>query len=205
VTGGVPRRLPFFLGLVVLAGCGGAHTSATVAVPQGFAVRSVEQPAFSLALPKEWRSFGDRSHMSAKEVAGTNQRLRLELETLAKSDSPIKLVAFDPASGQRFHTNMNVLQTGPLPSKLSFDDMAKTEVQQISRASGIKHIRQQVTVVPAGRALHLTYRPRPNAVIQQYFVRHGSLLYVLTYSTRAAEEARFAQVFDKSAHTFQVG
>jgi hypothetical protein len=204
VTGGVPRRLPFLLGLVVLAGCGGAHSSATVTVPQGFAVRSVEKPAFSIALPQEWRSFGDRSHMSAKEVAGSNERLRLELETLAKSDSPIKLVAFDPAAGQHFHTNMNVLQT-QVPSKLSFDDMAKTEVTQISRASGIKHIRQQETVVPAGRALHLTYRPRANAVIQQYFVRHGNLLYVLTYSTRAADGARFAQVFDRSAHTFQVG
>jgi hypothetical protein len=204
VTGGVPRRLPFLLGLVVLAGCGGAHTSTTVTVPAGFAVRAVEKPAFSVALPKEWRSFGDRSHMSAKEVAGSNQRLRLELETLAKSDSPIKLVAFDPASGQRFHTNMNVLQT-EVPSKLSFDDMAKTEVQQISRASGIKHIRQQEIRVPAGRTLHLTYRPRANAVIQQYFVRHGNLLYVLTYSTRADDEARHAMVFDQSAHTFQVG
>jgi hypothetical protein len=92
---------------------------------------------------------------------------------------------------------MNVLQT-EVPSKLSFDDMARTEVQQISRASGIKHIRQQETRVPAGRALHLTYRPRPNAVIQQYFVRHGNLLYVLTYSTRAADEARYAKVFDQS-------
>jgi hypothetical protein len=201
----VPRRLLFLLGLAVLAGCGGTHTSATVTIPEGFTVRAVEKPAFSVALPKEWRSFGDRSHMSAKEVAGSNQRLRLELETLAKSDSPIKLVAFDPAAGQHFHTNMNVLQTGPLPSKLSFDDMAKTEVRQISSASGIKHIRQQETRVPAGRALHLTYRPRPNAVIQQYFVRHGDLLYVLTYSTRAADEARFAKVFDQSAHTFQVG
>jgi hypothetical protein len=188
--------------LVVLAGCGGGSEHAVV--PKGFTTRTVENPSFSVALPAAWRSFGDRAHMNAKEVAGNNERLRLELETLAKSDSPIKLVAFDPAAGRLFYTNMNVLQT-EVPSKLSFDDMARTERAQISRASGIKDIQQEETVVPAGRTLHLTYHPRPNAVVQQYFVRHGNLLYVVTYTTRRAGEARYKQVFDQSAHTFQVG
>jgi hypothetical protein len=202
VTGGVRRRLPLLLCLVVLAGCGGGSES--VVVPKGYTVRTVEKPSFSVAVPADWRSFGDRAHLDAKQVAGKNERLRLELETLAKSDSPIKLVAFDPAAGRLFYTNMNVLQT-QVPSKLSFDDMAKAEVTEISRASGIKVIRQQETKVPAGRALHLTYHPRPGAIIQQYFVRHGNLLYVLTYTTRAADAARYAKSFDQSAHTFQVG
>ena len=204
VTGGVRRRLPCLLCLVVLAGCGGGSDSQPVTVPKGFTVRTVEKPSFSLALPAAWRSFGDRSHTSARKVAGNNERLRTELETLAGSDSPIKLVAVDPAAGRRFYTNMNVLQT-QVPSKLSFDDMARTETTQISRASGVKDIRQQVTGVPAGRTLRLTYRPRANAVVQQYFVRHGDLLYVLTYTTRAADTARYAKTFDQSAHTFQVG
>jgi hypothetical protein len=175
-----------------------------VAIPKGFTVRTVDKPSFSVALPSEWRSFGDRSHTSAKEVAGNNDRLRAELETLARSDSPIKLVAFDPAAGRRFYTNMNVLQTR-VPSNLSFDDMARTERTQISRASGVKDIQQQVTEVPAGRTLRLTYRPRRNAVVQQYFVRHGDLLYVLTYTTRAVDAARYAKTFDRSAHTFKLG
>src|SRR5204863_9144032 len=170
----------------------------------GFTVRAVEEPSFSVALPVGWRSFGDRSHTNAKEVADTNERLRTELGTLAKSDSPIKLVAFDPASGRPFSTNMNVLQT-EVPSTLSFDQMARTEARQISLASGIAEIKKEVTKVPAGRTLHLTYRPRANVVLQQYFVRHGDLLYVLTYTTRAADTARYAKTFDRSAHTFQVG
>jgi hypothetical protein len=203
VTGGVRRRPLPLLTLVVLAGCGGG-SSAEVTVPEGFTVRTVEKPSFSVALPAGWRSFGDRSHTNAKEIAGNNERLRVELETLAKSDSPIKLVAFDPGAGRHFYTNMNVLQT-QVPSKLSFDDMAKTETTQISRASGVKDIRQEETKVPAGRALHLTYRPRANAVVQQYFVRHGDLLYVLTYTARSSDAARYKDVFDRSAHTFQVG
>jgi hypothetical protein len=202
VTGGVRRRPLPLLTLVVLAGCGGS--SVHVAVPDGFTVRTVEKPSFSVALPDGWRSFGDRSHTSAKEIAGNNERLRLELETLAKSESPIKLVAFDPGAGRHFYTNMNVLQT-QVPSKLSFDDMAKTETTQISRASGVKDIRQEETKVPGGRTLHLSYRPRANAVVQQYFVRHGDLLYVLTYTTRSRDAARYEDLFDRSAHTFQVG
>lgn len=202
MTGGVRRRPLLLLCLVVLAGCGGGSDRAIV--PEGFIVRTVEKPSFSVALPAAWRSFGDRSHTNAKEVAGKNERLRLELETLAKSDSPIKLVAFDPKAGRLFYTNMNVLQT-EVPSKLSFDDMARTESVQISRASGVTDIRQEETRVPAGRTLHLTYRPRPNALVQQYFVRHGDLLYVITYTTRSAGAGRYKHVFDQSAHTFQVG
>jgi hypothetical protein len=196
----VGRRLPLFICLAVLAGCGGG---AKVAIPDGFTVRTVEKPAFSLALPQRWRSFGDTSHTSARRVAGGNQRLRLELETLAQSDSPVKLVGVDPVGGHRSATNMNVLQTR-VPSSVSFEEMARIEAIQIRRASGIKRIDQETTEVPAGRALHLTYHPRATAVVQQYFVRHGDLLYVLTYTTPSADGARYAPIFDQSAHTFEV-
>ena len=196
------RRSVLLLSLVVLAGCGGGSTS--VSVPTGYTVRKVDKPSFSIALPASWRSFGDRAHTNAREVAGKNDRLRAELELLARSDTPIKLVAFDPASGRRFTTNMNVLQT-QVPSKLTFDQMAKTEARQIQLASGVKNIHKEVTDLPGGRALHLTYRPRANAAVEQYFVRNGDLLYVLTYTARPADAARYEQAFDRSAHTFRVG
>jgi hypothetical protein len=200
VTGGVRRRLPLLLCLAVLAGCGGGTR---VTIPDGFTVRTVEKPAFSLALPERWRSFGDTSHTSAKSIAGGNQRLRVELETLAEYNSPVKLVGVDPAGGLRSATNMNVLQTR-VSSSVSFEEMARIEAIQIRRASGIKRIEQETTQVPAGRALHLTYHPRATALVQQYFVRHGDFLYVLTYTTPSADGGRYAPVFDQSAHTFQV-
>jgi len=202
VTGGVRRRpllLPCF---AVLAGCGGGH--ATVNIPDGFTVRTVEKPALSLALPRRWQSFGDTSHTSAKSVAGGNERLRVELETLAQSDSPIKLIGVDPGGSLHSATNMNVLQTR-VPSSLSFEHMSRIEATQIRRAAGVKRIEQETTEVPAGRALHLTYHPRASALVQQYFVRHGDLLYVLTYTTPSPDGVRYASIFDQSAHTFQVG
>jgi hypothetical protein len=36
-------------------------------------------------------------------------------------------------------------------------------------------------------------------------VRHGDLLYVLTYTTRLANAKRDAKLFNVSAHTFEVG
>ena len=195
------RPLPL-LCLAVLAGCGGGH--ATVDTPRGFTVRKVEKPAFSLALPQRWRSFGDTSHASAKSIAGGNQRLRLELETLAQSDSPIKLIGVDPGGGLRSTTNMNVLQTR-VPSSISFEEMTRIEATEIRRASGISRIEQETTEVPAGRALHLTYHPHATALVQQYFVRHGDVLYVLTYTSPSAAAARYAAIFDQSAHTFAIG
>jgi hypothetical protein len=202
VTGGVRRRPLLLLCLVVLAGCGSGKTA--VKIPHGFTVRTVEKPALSIALPASWLSFGDRSHTSAQRVTGENERLRVELETLAQRSSPIKLVGVDPAGGPRVTTNMNVLQT-QVPADLTFEQMAKIEATQIRRASGIEEIRQEETSVPAGRALHLTYHPRASSVVQQYFVRHDNFLYVLTYTSRTVDAARYARVFDQSAHTFQVG
>jgi hypothetical protein len=201
VTGGVRWRPLLLPCLVVLAGCGGG--SAGVEIPQGFTVRTVKKPAFSVALPQRWRSFGDTSHMSAESVAGNNQRLRVELETLAEANSPVKLIGVDPASATH-STNMNVLQT-QVPSKLTFDEMARIEATQIKRASHINRVEQETIELPAGKALHLTYHPRPSALVQQYFVRDGDLLYVLTYTTPSASAAQYASTFDQSAHTFQLG
>ena len=194
------RRLLLLAALVVLAGCGGSKTQAT---PAGFTVRTVAEPSFSIALPKGWRSCDSRSSRAANEAAGRNSALRMELQLLGKSDSPIKLIGLDPAA-RTFVTNMNVLQTR-VPSSLSFEELARTEAAQIKLTSRVKEIRQQEAVVPGGRTLHLSYRTRSNAAVHQYFVKHDELLYVLTYTSAPAESARYAKIFDMSAHTFQVG
>jgi len=198
----VRRRSVLLLSLVVLAGCG--SRSDVSAAPEGFTVRTVDEPALSVALPAGWRSFGDRAHTNASQVAGNNRRLRLELQVLARSNSPVKLVGFDPSSAPRLSTNMNLLETR-VPSSLSFEEMARTEARQITLASGVPDIRQEVTKVPAGRALHLTYSPKGRIVLEQYFVRHGDLLYVLTYTTPLSNAKRDAKLFNVSAHTFEVG
>jgi hypothetical protein len=204
VTRRVRRRLSLLAVLVVLAGCGGSEPQAT---PAGFATRTVAQPSFSIALPERWRSFDSRSTRAARRAAGRSPNLRLELQLLGRSDSPIKLIGLEPSNGGTFLTNMNVLQTN-VPSGLTFEQLARAEVAQIKLVSRVKELRQQRTQVAGGPALHLAYRTRSNALVHQYFVKHDALLYVLTYTTAPADAARhenYEKIFDLSAHTLQIG
>jgi hypothetical protein len=197
------RRLPLLLVLIAAAGCGSEEPAPPVETPAGFTTRSVEKPAFSIALPRSWRSFDAQSRRDAQAVAGRSAAMRAELELLSRPDTPIKLIGIAPSPRGTFVTNMNVLQT-QVPSELDFEDIAKNEARQIKAAAKVKAIRQDETRVPAGRALRLRYRARSGAVIHQYFVRHGDFLYILTYTTSPARLARYAKIFDVSAHTFQI-
>jgi len=199
------RRLALPLLLILAAaGCGSEESAAPVETPAGFTVRHVEKPAFSIALPRSWRSFDARSSRREKNAAGHSAALRAELELLSRPDTPIQFIGIAPSPRGTFVTNMNVLQT-QVPSELSFDDLAKNEARQIKAAAKVKVIRQDETRVPAGRTLRLRYRARSGAVIHQYFVRHSDFLYILTYTTSPARLARYAGIFDQSAHTFDVG
>jgi hypothetical protein len=199
------RRLALLLTLpVTVLGCGSSDGRAPTKTPAGFSTRAVQEPMLSIALPRQWRSFDARSSRSAKDSPALGSGMRAELEILSRSDSPIKLIGLAPSAPRTFVTNMNLLQTR-VPSSLSFDDLARTEARQVKLATGVKTIRQDETRLPAGRALRLRYRARSGAVVHQYFVRNGEFLYILTYTTPPAQAARYAKIFDLSAHTFQIG
>ena len=193
------RRLVLLVLILTAAGCGSKEAVLPVEIPAGFTTRSVAEPAFSIALPRGWRSFDARPRATADYSAA----MRAELELLGRRDTPIKLIGIAPSPRGTFVTNMNVLQTN-VPSELSFDDLAKNEARQIKAAAKVKAIRQDETRVPAGRTLRLRYRARSGAVIHQYFVRHGDDLYILTYTTSPTRLARYAKIFDVSAHTFEI-
>ena len=198
------RRLALLLALsLIVLGCGSSEKRAAVKTPAGFTTRTVQKPALSIALPKEWRSYDARSRRTAKDAAARSAGMRAELELLGRPDTPIKLIGLAPTAPGTFVTNMNVLQTR-VPSDLSFDDLAKNEAGQIKAAARVKDIKQEEAQLPAGRALLLTYRTRSGAAVHQYFVRHGDFLYILTYTTSPAGTARYAKIFGLSAHTFQV-
>jgi hypothetical protein len=108
---GVRRRLLLLLSLGVLAGC---SDGARVSTPAGYTTRTVRDPSFSIALPRNWPSFDPRSK---------------------HRDSPLTLIAVAPGRAGTFRT---------------------------------------------------------------------SLIYVLTYTTAPTAAARYAKIFDVSAHTFQL-
>ena len=65
-------------------------------------------------------------------------------------------------------------------------------------------LRQSTAELAAGRALRLVYRVRQNGVVFQYFVRHETFLYVLTYTASLAAASHYAGIFDVSARTFML-
>ena len=166
-------------------------------------MRTVTTPDFSIQLPKRWRSLDRRSALKPSRLnrfLKTNPRLRAELQAFAGPNSPIKLLAVSPA-GAAFRANMNVIQTR-VPKGVSFDTLAKNEATQIKAVTVVHDLRQSTVELAAGRALRLVYRVRQNGVVFQYFVKHESFLYVLTYTAALAAASHYGPVFDASAHTF---
>ena len=202
------RRSSFLLLLGVLAGCGGSgggHPAAP-SRPTGFTVRGDSHTGFSIALPKSWRSLDRSTALTAarlRRFAKANSRLRAELQALAGPHSPIRLIAVDPTGQQSFRANMNLIQTR-VPKSLSFEQLSKHEATQIKLVSPVHDMHQATLQLAAGPALRLTYHVGQSGVVYQYFVKHGSFLYVLTYTTSTAALVRYAKIFEMSAHTFQL-
>jgi hypothetical protein len=200
----------------VAAGCGGTRQAQTppAKTPAGFTLRVVAEPKFAIAVPASWRALDARQALSSartKAFAEANPELSAEVATLARPNSPIKLLAVDPRGGKGFATSLNVLQT-QLPSKLSFEKWSAAELAQLKLVRSISGIHTSETQLSPGRALQLTYRARIRrqrgsfqAVIRQYLVKHDDFLYVLTYTTLPETVARDRAIFDMSARTFRLG
>jgi hypothetical protein len=218
------RAAALLLGFAVLAGgCGGkeAAPSATdvetraagPGVPAGFSVRVVEDQGFSIAFPKEWRSIDARAALSGAgldDFKKANPQIGAAAESLARPNSPVKLLAVDPSGAADFATNVNVLVT-PIPAGISFEDWTAAQVTEIREVPTVKGFVREDRQLRPGRALHLTYRAsfnRPGgvfvALIDQYMVKREDLLYILTYTTKPASHPRERKVFADSARSFRL-
>lgn len=216
------RVLAVLLLLSLAAGCGSRGESAkpatnvdTVArsptTPAGFTVRRVRDQGFAIAVPKAWHSIDASTALSGdavKQFAQENPATAGAVEALSRPNSPMKFVAVDP-SATDFATNVNVL-VSPIPAGAPFATWTKAEAAQVQTLNPT-HVSQGPIRLAPGKAYRLSYRaklqirgnPRELA-IHQYMVKRGGRLYVITYTTSAAEEAQRTRTFDRSAHTFDL-
>jgi hypothetical protein len=208
---------------VVTAGCGGngdpsAAQSADAkaagpTTPAGFTVRTVRDDGFAIALPRVWRSLNAKQALASetlKKFEKSNPDLKSQVRTLAQPDSPLRLLAVGPTAKDGFLTNVNVIVT-QLPSDLDFDEWSQTELAQIEKVPAVKEVEHEVTELPPGDTLHLTYNASFNrasgpfeVVVNQWMVKKDDFLYILTYTTSPSQEAKLRQTFDDSAHTFEL-
>ena len=214
------RRLAFLAFLVAsAAGCGGGKGSAprqatNAAAPPthaGLTVRAVRGEGFSIAVPKRWRSIDASTVLRgayAKQFERDNPAAAGAVEALARPNSPMKFVAIDP-SGRQFATNVNVL-VSRIPADASFDRWTRAETAEIA-ALKPTHLTRATVQLSAGKGYRLAYHARlrirglpRELAIHQYMVKRGSSLYVITFTTVAAEEARLSGTFEASARTFRI-
>jgi hypothetical protein len=204
------------------SGCGGggqesAETAATTiaaasaATPAGFTVRAVPHEGFAIAVPRDWRSLDASDALRGAQL----QRFKQEnpvaapaIEALGRPNSPIKLLAFDPSEG-RFATNVNVLVTRVL-ARVSFARWTRAETAQLV-ALKPTHLTKATVRLGPGKAYRLAYRARLTVngkprqlALQQYMVKRGPFLYVVTFTTTAERDVRLAPTFEQSARTFRL-
>jgi hypothetical protein len=224
LTTWVRRAVVLALGLALLvAACGGndQNTSATRIetqaagsnTPAGFTVRLVRDQGFSIALPKDWESIAAHEALNSEAMQKfrrANPEVNAELQALAQPNSPIKLLAIGPEGEGGFLTNLNVLVT-PIPADITYEQWSSSELAQLKKVPTIKGMTQEEIALPAGRGLHVSYRATFNrqggrftAFIDQYLVKKGSSLYVVTFTTTPRLRARLSPTFSKAARTFRL-
>src|SRR3954463_1431068 len=92
------------------------------------------------------------------------------------SPEPLKFMSI-----QRGRTT-TVVETR-VPARLTFAQFARAEPQMIRRALNGRRIEVRRVRFGGRRALHITYRVGTKG-IEQYFVRAGERMYVVTYTAR---------------------
>jgi hypothetical protein len=208
---------------VVAAACGSTSTSTathdvttTAApgqnVPSGFVVHSVPAQHFRVALPADWSVLDATKVLSstgANRFSKRNPSIARAVAQMGRPGSPIKLAAFDLKHTQSsFTTNASVIK---LQVQAPLQRVADDNAHEIQRASdyvnGSMHRRTQR--IAAGNAQELRYENvlrGPHGpitfAIDQYFVASGRTLYVLTFTTLAQLQARYAPTFAAAARTF---
>jgi hypothetical protein len=219
----VVRRVLAVLLLVASAtGCGSGSqgakqatnvdtVAATPTTPAGFTVRRVRGQGFAIAVPKAWRSIDASAALkgaAVQQFAQENPAAAGAVEALSQPNSPMKFVAVDPVALD-FATNVNIL-VSRIPESASFATWTKAETAQLETLHPAHLTKGTVELAP-GTGYKVAYRakltingkPRVLA-IHQYMVKRGGSLYVITYTTRAEEEARRTKTFDQSARTFDL-
>jgi hypothetical protein len=202
--------------LVLLApiACGGSdQTSETAAQTgasaNGFTTYTVESQNFSVAVPDSWE-IGSVDELLNEDTAARlrqeNPKLADAVDQLGDPGSVIKLIAYDPDTGNRFSTNFNV-GVFALPDAATEQEFYDLNVEQVRKGIGQTPSQEELDL-PGGHALHITWvipgAARAPTADQYLFFSPGHG-YVLTYSTLKESMDEYADAFEQSAESFRYG
>jgi hypothetical protein len=174
----------------------------------------VADAKLTFAVPKSWASVDPRTVASSasKELRRENPQLGAILDELARPGSPVRLVAFDPATSGGFVTNVNVVVTR-VPSSLGFDAYRLAILGELRRVPGLVGTPTATAVtLPAGRAVRT--HVRASVVVkgrtlvadlnQIAFLRDGRSI-VITFTTAVAAARKTAPVIARASKSIRFG
>ena len=200
------RLAGLVLCLAVLAGCGGSDDRGDAS---SLEQHVVDRAGFAVSVPGDWRTLDSLEDEDVDEFAEENPDFEPFLRFVKETDA-LRFIALDPDVKDEFATNLNVLVT-QLPSSVDFDRWIDQNVQAIRGIPSARVGRPTPEELPAGRAVHLewSYEQRQEGVARrinsdQYYLRDGNRVFVLTYTTLPDQAASYRETFARSARSFEV-
>jgi hypothetical protein len=185
--------------------------AAVVAAPAGAGdVRTLRVPdaKLSFTVPKAWITVDARDVASAagNELRRENPELASVLDAMAKPGSPVRLLAFDPATLGGFLTNVNVVVTR-VPGGIDLAEYQRLTAAELQRLPGLVGTPSvKAAKLPAGRAVRTHVRAavvvhgrRVVADINQFaFLRAGRSI-VITFTSGVAAARKTAPTIARAA------
>lgn len=182
----------------------------------GWPFYEVLADGFGLALPPDWRQFDmdpKRFEAKFKEVMAQNPQFGPLLGTIRQQlANGVRFFGVDQATvGKGFATNVNVIRV-PLPSGVSLDATVADTIKQLNSQPGVaKPISGERQMLAAGEAERLRYKLTMKSstgqsallAITQYLTVRGNDGYVVTLTTLADQEARYARTFEGIGQSFR--
>jgi hypothetical protein len=211
------RTLLILTSLLVFSGCGGGGEEAGKAFSKrdegALTIYELSEPKFSLGVPKSWTAITrEQLHDTGalERFAKENPTIAPTLQGVLEPGSPIKFLALDSEVKQKFVTNVNVV-VQDVPDGMDLPDLERSSIAELSALRVVHGLKTRVTSLPAGQALKLTYlmqlrygaATRSVATLQYALIEDGKS-YIVTYSTLAGLERRYASSFADSAHSLRL-
>jgi hypothetical protein len=194
-----------------------AVLSAVVAAPAGAGdVRMLRVPdvKLSFAVPKSWVTVDAREVASAagNELRRENPELASILDAMARPGSPVRLLAFDPATLGGFLTNVNVVVTR-VPRGLDLAEYQRLSTAELRRLPGLVGSPSvRVVTLRAGRAVRTHVRAavvvhgrRVVADINQFAFLRGGRSIVITFTSGVAAARKTAPTIARTAASIRLG
>jgi hypothetical protein len=169
----------------------------------------VEESKFAVSVPSNWETLDDLDEEAIDEYSKENPDLAPFLKEVVEMEA-LRFLSFDPHIEKEFATNLNVL-VGPIPQSMTWERWVAANVRGIRQIPSARIASESPIQLPAaGRAVRVVWtfesrhQGRSRSIhSDQYYLRNGRTVFVLTFSTLPELAAMYRETFARSARSFE--